>query len=124
MVSITSGKPSFPQLKTEGFDPDFDPEPKKANSTQWKIHWISRHFDVKIRSLCAVFSTISACFPMRHPHNPKAVGSNPAPATKSPLISQEISGFSLLSELFEDVFSGVWWGDPNGDPYGSEMVIW
>ena len=39
---------------------------------------------------------------------------------KSPLISPEISGFSLFSELFEDTFSGVWWADPNGDPYGSE----
>ena len=43
----------------------------------------------------------------RRAHNPKAVGSNPAPATKSPLISQEISGFSLFSELFEDTFLGV-----------------
>ena len=56
----------------------------------------------------------------RRAHNPKAVGSNPAPATKSPLISQEISGFSLFSELVEDVFSRGVRGDPNADPYGSE----
>ena len=57
----------------------------------------------------------------RRAHNPKAVGSNPAPATKSPLISQEISGFSLFSELFEGSFSGAVWADPNGDPYGSDV---
>ena len=57
----------------------------------------------------------------RRAHNPKAVGSNPAPATKSPLISQEISGFSLFSELFEDVFSIGVRADPNADPYGSDM---
>ena len=53
-------------------------------------------------------------------HNPKAVGSNPAPATKSPLISPEISGFSLFSELFEDVFSRGVRADPYRDPYGNE----
>ena len=59
----------------------------------------------------------------RRAHNPKAVGSNPAPATKSPLISQEISGFSLFSELFEDVFLRGVRDDPNADPYGSEESI-
>ena len=39
---------------------------------------------------------------------------------KSPLISQEISGFSLFSELFEDVFLQGVRADPNADPYGSE----
>lgn len=43
---------------------------------------------------------------------------------KLPLISQEISVFSLFSELFEDTFSGVWWADPNGDPYGSGSGFW
>lgn len=77
-------------------------------------------FTAKFCPLCAVFSVVSVYFPVRHPHNSKAVGSNPAPATKSPLISPEISGFSLFSELFEGAFSGAVWADPNGDPYGSE----
>lgn len=39
---------------------------------------------------------------------------------EKPLISQEISGFSLFSELFEDVFLQGVRADPNADPYGSE----
>ena len=42
----------------------------------------------------------------RRAHNPKAVGSNPAPATKSPLISQEISGFPCFPNLLRMFFRG------------------
>ena len=55
----------------------------------------------------------------RRAHNPKAVGSNPAPATKSPLISPEISGFSLFFELFAVLSSGAVRADPYRDPYGN-----
>ena len=77
-------------------------------------------FHCKIPSIACCFLRCVRPLSREAPHNPKAAGSNPVPATKSPLISQEISGFSLFSEFFEDVFSGVWWADPNGDPYGSE----
>ena len=59
----------------------------------------------------------------RRAHNPKAVGSNPAPATKSPLISREISGFSLFSELFVMLSSGAVPADPYRDPYGNESRL-
>ena len=55
-------------------------------------------------------------------HNPKAVGSNPAPATKSPLISPEISGFSLFSELFAVLISEAVPADPYRDPYGKALL--
>ena len=36
-------------------------------------------------------------------HNPEVVGSNPAPATRKPLISFEIGGFSFEKVLFFEV---------------------
>ena len=59
----------------------------------------------------------------RRAHNPKAVGSNPAPATKSPLISPEISGFFLFFELFTALFSRAVQADPYRDPYGNESKL-
>ena len=54
----------------------------------------------------------------RRAHNPKAAGSNPVPATKSPPFSSENGGFPVFFELFGPLFSGPFWLDPYRDPYG------
>ena len=54
----------------------------------------------------------------RRAHNPEVAGSSPVPATKNPLISVEIRGFSFVfitfsaSQFLLSVF------DPFFDPYG------
>ena len=59
--------------------------------------------------------------PLTAAHNPKVVGSNPAPATTIPSISLEIEGISLFLCTF---YVGLFFAfpqDPGSDPYG-EMI--
>ena len=56
--------------------------------------------------------------PIAGTHNPKVAGSNPAPATKNPLISCEIRGFSLLLLTFSHGQFFTFPQDPCADPYG------
>ena len=60
--------------------------------------------------------------PLTAAHNPKVVGSNPAPATKKALKSQDFRAFSLL--LLENNL-GQKMGqrfDPCADPYGETIL--
>ena len=56
--------------------------------------------------------------PLAAAHNPKVVGSNPAPATINPPVSLEIGGFSLLSITFLGGQNFDFPQDPGSDPYG------
>ena len=60
---------------------------------------------------------------MHHAFKTWCIVSTSGRFSKSPLISQEISGFSLFSELFEGAFSGAVWADPYRDPYGNESRL-
>ena len=55
----------------------------------------------------------------RRAHNPEVAGSSPVPATRNPLISAEIRGFSFIFVTFSGGLFLRSFSDPYFDPYGN-----